>query len=199
MKKYLAFLLALGMMLSIAGCGGEFSGEPDPADMDLPEDMEHIGDELPPLDELPDGDEDGEEPEEPDEEEPELTEEQKIARRVVELINEERVANGLDPLEEVAVIRDCAMIRAQEAASSFSHTRPDGTRYKTVLEDTGVSMKYTGENLAGGYLSPEHVVEGWMNSEGHRANVLNEKFTKVGAGWYTNAAGRQFWSLLFVK
>lgn len=199
MKKYLSLLLALALVLGLAGCAAEYSGEPDLTDMDIPDDgLEHIGDDLPPLDDEPDidvePDDDGEvEPE------PELTEEQKTARKVVELINAEREANGLDPLEEVAEIRDCAMIRAQESSTSFSHTRPDGTKYKTVLEGTDISMKYTGENLAAGYKSPEHVVEGWMNSEGHRANILNEKFTKVGAGWCIGSDGRQYWSLLFVK
>ena len=54
-----------------------------------------------------------------------------------------------------------------------------------------------GENIAWGQKTPEQVMEGWMNSAGHRANILNEKYTSIGVGYYQNAAGRNYWSQLF--
>lgn len=60
-----------------------------------------------------------------------------------------------------------------------------------------MSHRGAGENIAWGQKTPEQVMEGWMNSAGHRANILNEKYTSIGVGYYQNAAGRNYWSQLF--
>ena len=88
-------------------------------------------------------------------------------------------------------------MRAKETEVSFSHTRPNGSSFSSALKEQGVSYQGAGENIAWGQKSPEAVMQGWMNSDGHRANILNEKFTKIGVGYYQNSQGTNYWTQLF--
>lgn len=117
--------------------------------------------------------------------------------RIVELVNEERAKAGLAPLTLKEDITEAAQVRATETVQSFSHTRPDGRHFSTALTEAGVSYRGAGENIAWGQKTPEQVMEGWMNSEGHRANILNEKYTSIGVGYYPSANGVNYWSQLF--
>ena len=114
---------------------------------------------------------------------------------VIRLVNEERAKEGLPALQTNDAINRAAQVRADELPTLFSHTRPDGTTCFTALDDAGIRYGAAGENIAGGYGSPEHVVNGWMNSEGHRANILSASFTTIGVGY--NSTGR-YWVQLFV-
>ena len=118
------------------------------------------------------------------------------ADAVVTLINQERTAQGLKPLKAVPVLNQTAEIRSQELVTVFSHTRPDGRSYSTVLDDAGISWRTTGENIAYGYSSPEAVMKGWMNSSGHRANILNADFDSVGVG-VVSQNGVLYWTQIF--
>ena len=114
-----------------------------------------------------------------------LTEAQWIAE-VFRLTNVERQKMNLPLLQQPssALLR-AAAIRAEESATLFSHTRPDGTAWHTVLD--GISYQTAGENLAWGttgYLTPQRVVDMWMGSPGHKANILNPAFTSMGVGFY---------------
>ena len=73
----------------------------------------------------------------------------------------------------------------------------DGSSFATALKEQNVSYRSAGENIAWGQKTPEQVMEAWMNSDGHRANILNAKFTKIGVGQYRDAAGRNYWVQLF--
>lgn len=117
--------------------------------------------------------------------------------RIVELVNEERAKAGLNPLTLQENVTEAAQVRAVECETLFSHTRPNGTSFSTALKEAGVSYRGAGENIAWGQKTPEQVMEGWMNSSGHRANILNEKYTTIGVGYYQNAAGVNYWSQLF--
>lgn len=119
------------------------------------------------------------------------------AEQVVSLVNAERAKAGLNALTLDTEIASAALVRARETEKSFSHTRPDGRAFNTVLTDNGIKFNGAGENIAWGQRSPEEVMNGWMNSEGHRANILNPRFTKIGVGHYQNAAGRNYWTQLF--
>ncbi len=121
-----------------------------------------------------------------------------MAEQVVALVNAERAKAGLNPVTIDKNIEAAASIRAKECTVSFSHTRPDGRKFSTVLSDSGISYRGCGENIAWGQSSPEAVMEAWMNSSGHRANILNPNYTKLGVGYYQDAAGRNYWSQLFV-
>ena len=117
------------------------------------------------------------------------------ADEVVTLVNAERAAAGLAPVYAVPVLHDAAAVRAAETVTSFSHTRPDGRSCSTVLNDAGISWRMTGENIAYGYATPEAVVDGWMHSEGHRANILGD-FDYIGVG-VTEQNGTLYWAQVF--
>ena len=119
---------------------------------------------------------------------PEADKELTFAEQVVELVNQERTKAGLNAVTLDQNIASAALVRAKEIETSFSHTRPNGSKFSTALTEQGVTFKGAGENIAWGQKSPEAVMQAWMNSEGHRANILNKNFTKIGVGYYQNAA-----------
>lgn len=122
---------------------------------------------------------------------------QAYIQQVIDLVNQERAKAGLSPVTEAADLSASAAVRAQEITRSFSHTRPDGTYYNTVLNENGVSYMGSGENIAYGQATPAAVMNGWMNSQGHRANILNKNFTGIGVGYYENGSGVKYWVQLF--
>ena len=135
----------------------------------------------------------------PETSEPDAEENLSFAKQVVNLVNEERAKAGLSALVLDETLASAAMVRAIEIETSFSHTRPDGRSFSTVLSDMGIQYRRSGENIAWGQQSPKAVMEGWMNSKGHRANILNPNFTKIGVGYRKNAAGRTYWTQLFTS
>ena len=128
---------------------------------------------------------------------PEADKELTFAEQVVELVNQERTKAGLNAVTLDQNIASAALVRAKEIETSFSHTRPNGSKFSTALTEQGVTFKGAGENIAWGQKSPEAVMQAWMNSEGHRANILNKNFTKIGVGYYQNARGTNYWTQLF--
>lgn len=122
------------------------------------------------------------------------------AQAVVDLCNSSRRANGVNNMLSIdPVLTLAANIRAKEIYQSFSHTRPNGTSCFTVYNEVGYSYMAAGENIAAGYTSPESVMEGWINSPGHRANILNASFNKIGVACYEvpNSIYRYHWVQLF--
>lgn len=119
------------------------------------------------------------------------------AQQVIDLVNDERSKAGLSAITEATDVSAAAAIRAQEITSNFSHTRPDGTYYNTVLDQSGISYWGSGENIAYGQKTPAEVMNGWMNSQGHRANILNASYTKIGVAYYQNSNGVTYWVQLF--
>lgn len=121
------------------------------------------------------------------------------ADAVVELVNAERAKAGLSPLTVDEGVAEAAQERAVEIKGTFSHTRPDGSNFSTALDQKGVSYRSVGENIASGQNSPEAVMQSWMNSSGHRANILKESFTSIGVGHYKDAGGTDYWTQLFIN
>lgn len=118
---------------------------------------------------------------------------------VVRLVNVERTSRGLSALSSTnASLNKAAGIRAKEQATVFSHTRPNGSSWDTVLHENSISYRSAGENVAYGQRTPDEVVNAWMNSDGHRANILNESFTQIGVGVYSNGS-TYYWSQLFIS
>ena len=122
---------------------------------------------------------------------------------VLRLVNEERAKEGLEPYEFGYSGYACAKLRAQELLVRFEHTRPDGTPFFTVFDELGVNELFSsmGENIAMGHRSPEDVVDAWMNSPGHRANILDPDYEQLAVGVVEipNSPGRYatvqlFWS-----
>jgi len=99
---------------------------------------------------------------------------------VLDLVNAQRKAAGLKNVSLNDDLNRVAQLRANEIAENWSHTRPNGEAWKTAFSEEGVSASYRGENLAKGQYSAENVVDAWMDSDGHRANILNKKFKKMG-------------------
>lgn len=97
-----------------------------------------------------------------------------LAAQVIRQVNEERARYGLPALKEDAHLTQAASVRAMEIAQSFGHTRPDGSSWSTV------SDRAFGENIAKGHNSADRVMAAWMSSEGHRANILRERFGSIG-------------------
>lgn len=118
--------------------------------------------------------------------------------QVLQLVNKERAARGLKPLTLDAKASAAAQVRAAECARSFSHTRPDGRSCFTALKEGGVSYRRAGENIAYGQRTPNSVMTDWMNSSGHRANILNSNYNSIGIG-YTVINGTPYWAQFFVQ
>ena len=105
--------------------------------------------------------------------------------QVLLLTNRERLKEGLQPLTATDQLQKASGIRAEEIAQKFAHDRPNGTGCFSVMEEVGISDYYTmGENIAAGYRSQEQVLDGWMHSPGHRANILNGDYVHMGTGYY---------------
>ena len=107
-----------------------------------------------------------------------------LADEIFELINDEREAAGLSPLKRSAQVEAGAQIRAKEIVGNLSHTRPNGEKYKTAV--TGLHHYKSGENILRGSTShsAEELVQSWMDSSGHRANILTADFELTGIGVY---------------
>ena len=119
------------------------------------------------------------------------------AEQVVKLVNSERSKRGLQPVKALISMNKAASARAKEIAGKFDHTRPDGRRGFTAVEDAGLNWSWVGENIAAGYPTPEDVMSGWMNSNGHRDNILNSRCKYIGVGYY-NDGGCANWVQLFM-
>lgn len=118
-------------------------------------------------------------------------------RKVVELVNEQRRANGLSALSYDWELSRVARYKSQDMKDRgyFSHTSPTyGTPFE-MIRAFGISYRTAGENIAMGYRTPEAVVTGWMNSSGHRANILNAAYKRIGVGYVANG---NYWTQLFV-
>lgn len=189
-------------------------GDPDTPDNNQPENPSVPDDNQPENPGTPDNNQlenpstpDGSQPENPgtpDNNQPENpsvpdtdTENASFVRQVVNLVNQERAKAGLSPVTADTSIQAAAQVRAKEIEKSFSHTRPDGSSFSTALTQQGVTYRGSGENIAWGQKTPEQVMNGWMNSDGHRANILNKNFTKIGVGYHQNASGTNYWTQLF--
>ena len=91
----------------------------------------------------------------------------------VNMINNIRIENGLNPLTIDESLANCAEIRAQEAGEKWSHTRPNGEEWFTVDD------KSYGENLAKGFSNDAEMFDAWLQSPTHKANILNDKFRTI--------------------
>ena len=151
--------------------------------------------------EMPEMPEAPETPEVPDTETPDdnisESEVHPYVTQILNLVNEERAKAGLSALTLDMNITAAATVRAKEIKQSFSHTRPNGSSFSTALTEQGVTYRGSGENIAWGQKSPEQVMNGWMNSDGHRANILNKNYKNLGVGYYQDENGVNYWVQLF--
>lgn len=119
-------------------------------------------------------------------------------------INAMRMENGLEPLQTAPLLQKMCQERADELTKSYAHSRVNGDAWYTILTDYGIDTNcFAGENIAAGYDTPEGVVEGWMNSTGHRRNILNTNYEyfAVGVSYYENDPEYYFyyWDLILLS
>ena len=116
---------------------------------------------------------------------------------VIRLVNEIRVKYGLKTLSDNWELSRVARYKSQDMHDKnyFSHTSPTYGSPFQMMKSFGISYRAAGENIAKGYRTPAAVVDGWMNSEGHRANILNSSFTQIGVGYVSNG---NYWTQMFI-
>lgn len=118
-------------------------------------------------------------------------------REVVRLVNEERAKYGLAALTEDESLSDLARLKSRDMRDNgyFDHNSPTyGTPFQ-MMKSFGFPYRTAGENIAMGYATPEAVVSAWMNSSGHRANILNASYTHIGVGY---VAEGNYWTQAFI-
>ena len=124
---------------------------------------------------------------------------QKERERVVELCNEARKQNNVSvSLVLDAKLSEAAQKRAEELIKLFSHTRPNRTDFSTVLKEYNINYKTAGENIANGQFDADDVMNSWLKSPGHRANILQKNFGKIGVGVF-EYNGRLYWVQVFTN
>ena len=117
---------------------------------------------------------------------------------VVRLVNDIRVKNGLKALTQDWQLSRVARYKSQDMRNLgyFSHTSPTYGSPFEMMQSFGIKYRTAGENIAKGYSSPEAVVNAWMNSTGHRANILNSSYTHIGVGY---VASGNYWTQMFIS
>lgn len=118
-------------------------------------------------------------------------------QEVIRLVNEIRAENGLRTLTYDWELARVARYKSQDMKDNgyFAHNSPVyGTPFQ-MMKNFGISFRSAGENIARGYSSPQAVVNAWMNSSGHRANILNAAYTHIGVGYVS--AGN-YWTQMFI-
>lgn len=119
-------------------------------------------------------------------------------KEVIRLVNEIRTKNGLGQLAEDWELSRVARYKSQDMKDNnyFSHTSPVYGSPFDMIKSFGISYRAAAENIAKGQKTPQEVVNAWMNSSGHRANILNPTYTKTGVGYVSNGS---IWTQMFIK
>lgn len=122
-----------------------------------------------------------------------------MTSQVVTLVNKERASNGLQSLASDSQLAKLAQMKAEDMAKNgyFSHTSPTYGSAFDMMKTYGVSYKTAGENIAKGQKTAQSVMNGWMNSSGHRANILKSDYTKIGVGYAKASDGTTCWVQIF--
>lgn len=120
---------------------------------------------------------------------------------VITLVNQERKKAGLSPLSANWELARIARTKSNDMATNryFSHTSPTYGSPFQMIQSFGIVYSSAGENIAMGQKTPEEVMRAWMNSSGHRQNILNSSFTEIGVGLATNASGQNYWTQMFIR
>lgn len=122
-----------------------------------------------------------------------------MEKQVASLTNSERKAAGLGNLTLDSQLSKLARMKAEDMAKKgyFSHTSPTYGSAFDMMKKYGVSYRTAGENIAKGQKTPEAVMNGWMNSSGHRANILSSAYTHIGVGYAKDSKGNTYWVQIF--
>jgi len=118
---------------------------------------------------------------------------------VVRLVNAERARYGLKPLEVDFQLAKVARLKSEDMRDKgyFSHTSPTYGSPFQMMREFGITYRTAGENIAAGHRTPAQAMQGWMNSPGHRANILNANFTHIGVGYAEGGSYGHYWTQMF--
>jgi uncharacterized YkwD family protein len=116
-------------------------------------------------------------------------------------VNVERQKAGLQALKMDSAITNVAELKSKDMATKnyFAHQSPTYGSAGDMLTQFGIRWSAWGENIASGQRTPEAVVTAWMNSAGHRANILSPNFSRIGVGYVTNSNGTPYWTQIFAN
>lgn len=132
---------------------------------------------------------------------PLLTGVKKVEYQVIQLVNQERAKRGLKPLKSNWELSRIARFKSQDMRDRnyFSHTSPTYGSPFTMIKSFGLWYSAAGENIAAGQETAWKVMQSWMNSPGHRANILNAQYTEIGVGYATGGGMRYYWTQMFIR
>lgn len=122
------------------------------------------------------------------------TDKSSVAAQVVDLVNQERTKAGLKALTIDSKLANMALDKAKDMSNNnyFDHNSPTYGSPFDMMKTYGISYSYAGENIAKGQKTPADVMNSWMNSAGHRANILSPNFTTIGVGFYNGHWVQEF-------
>nr|WP_288247315.1 CAP domain-containing protein [uncultured Romboutsia sp.] len=121
-------------------------------------------------------------------------------QQVLDLVNAERTKRGISALTLDSNLSSVATKKSQDMVNKnyFDHTSPTYGSPFDMMKQFGISYRTAGENIAKGQKTPQEVVTAWMNSEGHRKNILNPNFTNLGVGIAKDSKGTTYWTQMFI-
>jgi uncharacterized YkwD family protein len=127
-------------------------------------------------------------------------ESQSVEQQVLSLVNEERAKSGLPSLKMDTAISNVAILKSEDMRDNnyFNHTSPSYGSPFDMMKSFGISYEYAGENIAAGQPSADAVMKSWMNSPGHKANILNKNYTHIGIGHVTGGKYAHYWTQQFI-
>lgn len=123
-----------------------------------------------------------------------------IENQVIQLTNQQRAKYGLPALKADWQLSRVARYKANDMRDKnyFSHTSPTYGSPFTMIKNFGITYRSAGENIAAGQTTPQAVVQSWMNSSGHRANILKQDFTHIGVGYSKGGSYGHYWVQMFI-
>ncbi|HYK71739.1 MAG TPA: SafA/ExsA family spore coat assembly protein [Pseudoneobacillus sp.] len=124
-----------------------------------------------------------------------------LENQVIQLTNQERAKNGLKPLAANWELSRVARYKSNDMRDKnyFSHTSPTYGSPFTMMKNFGITYRSAGENIAAGQRTPQEVVNSWMNSPGHRANILSANFNQIGVGYSSGGSYGTYWTQMFIQ
>ncbi|WP_257348743.1 SafA/ExsA family spore coat assembly protein [Pseudalkalibacillus decolorationis] len=132
---------------------------------------------------------------------PELNGVKSLEEQVVDLVNKERAKHGLQPLKANWELSRVARFKSKDMIEKnyFSHTSPTYGSPFQMMKDFGISYRAAGENIAAGQSTAQEVMNGWMNSDGHRKNILSSRYTEIGVGYAKGGSYGHYWTQMFIS
>lgn len=124
-----------------------------------------------------------------------------LEQKVIDLVNRQRAQNGLSALKANWEVGRVARYKSQDMINKhyFDHQSPTYGSPFNMMENFGIKFNAAGENIAYGQRTPQDVMNDWMNSPGHRSNILNPTYNQIGVGVAKSANGTYYWTQMFIK